>query len=240
MKAVQEDEELLCIVWAKTGAVSGHTILRNGSTHCYIAPTLSWDIHRGPVANNITATSSALGQVEASFIHKHEDVQHKDDLNMKTQLGLLCFAVVTSLAKAELGAPRLPAPIAEHFRFPLDNYRPLLDQLNIATDYAENESLSTVAVSSVTFPSRETDCGEVDTSVPGWRCPLKENGKLLLCSARVSFTTQDDEVQGFKLSCDAEVKEESLMAWRLISAEENSESSVLLRSRVSLLDMLWT
>lgn len=26
------------------------------------------------VANNITATSLALGQVEASFIHKHEDV----------------------------------------------------------------------------------------------------------------------------------------------------------------------
>ncbi|KAK0132355.1 hypothetical protein N1851_032776 [Merluccius polli] len=130
---------------------------------------------------------------------------------MKTQLGLLCFAVVTSLAKAELGAPRLPAHIAEHFRFPLDNYRPLLDQLNIATDYAENESLSTVAVSSVTFPALETDCGEVDTSVPGWRCPLKENGKLLLCSARVSFTTQDDEVQGFELSCDAEVKEESLV-----------------------------
>ena len=35
--------------------------------------------------------------------------------------------------------------------------------------------------------------------------------KLLLCSARVSFTTQDDEVQGFELSCDAEVKEESLV-----------------------------
>lgn len=74
MKAVQEDEELLCIVWAKTGDVSGHTILRYGSTHSYIAPSLAWDIRRGPVANNITATSSALGQVEASFIHKHEDV----------------------------------------------------------------------------------------------------------------------------------------------------------------------
>lgn len=75
IKAVQEDEELLCIVWAKTGDVSGHTILRNGSTHSYIAPSLAWDIHRGPVANNITPTSSALGQVEASFIHKHEDVR---------------------------------------------------------------------------------------------------------------------------------------------------------------------
>ena len=53
MKAVQEDEELLCIVWAKTGDVSGHTILRYGSTHSYIAPSLAWDIHRGPVANNI-------------------------------------------------------------------------------------------------------------------------------------------------------------------------------------------
>ena len=52
---------------------------------------------------------------------------------MKTQLDCWCFAVVTSLAEPELGAPRLPAPIAEHFRFPLDNYRPLLDQLNIAT-----------------------------------------------------------------------------------------------------------
>ena len=52
---------------------------------------------------------------------------------MKTQLGLLCFAVVTSLAKAELGAPRLPAHIEEKIRFPLDNYRPLLDQLNIET-----------------------------------------------------------------------------------------------------------
>jgi hypothetical protein len=73
MMGVQEDE-LLCIVWAKTGDVSGHTILGYGSTHSYIAPSLAWDIHRGPVANNITATSSALGQVEASFIHKHEDV----------------------------------------------------------------------------------------------------------------------------------------------------------------------
>ena len=60
-------------------------------------------------------------------------VQHKDDLNMKTQLGLLCFAVVTSLAKAELGAPQLPAHITEKIRFPLNNYRPLLDQLNIET-----------------------------------------------------------------------------------------------------------
>lgn len=75
MKAVLEDEELLCIVWAKTGHVSGHTILRYGSTHSYSAPSLAWDIHCGPVANNIMASSSDLGQVEASFIHKHEDVR---------------------------------------------------------------------------------------------------------------------------------------------------------------------
>ena len=75
IKAVQEDEELLSVVRAKTGDVSDHTILRNGSTHGFIAPTLAWDIHRGPVANNITATSLALGQVEASFIHKQEDMR---------------------------------------------------------------------------------------------------------------------------------------------------------------------
>jgi hypothetical protein len=75
IKAIQEDEELVCVVWAKTGDVSGHTIFRNGSTHSYIAPSLTWDIHCGPVANNITATSSALGQVEASFIHEHQDVR---------------------------------------------------------------------------------------------------------------------------------------------------------------------
>lgn len=39
------------------------------------APSLAWDIHRGPVDNNVTATSSALAQVDASFIHKHEDVR---------------------------------------------------------------------------------------------------------------------------------------------------------------------
>ena len=58
MKAVEEDEELLCIVWAKTGDVSGHTILRNGSTHSYINPI-----------------KLALGHVEAIFIHKHEYVR---------------------------------------------------------------------------------------------------------------------------------------------------------------------
>ena len=45
------------------------------AAHSCIAPTLAWDIHRGPLANNITATSSALGQVDASFIHKHKYVR---------------------------------------------------------------------------------------------------------------------------------------------------------------------
>ena len=75
MKVVQEDEELLCTVWARTEDVSGHTILRNGSTQSYINPMLAWDIRRGPVENNITDMSSALGHVEAIFIHKHEVVR---------------------------------------------------------------------------------------------------------------------------------------------------------------------
>lgn len=47
---------------------------------------------------------------------------------MKTQMKLLCFAVVTLLAEAQL-----PAQLLENFRFPLDNYRPLMDQLQIET-----------------------------------------------------------------------------------------------------------
>ena len=35
MKVVQEDEKLQCVVWAKTGDGSGHTILRYGSTQLY-------------------------------------------------------------------------------------------------------------------------------------------------------------------------------------------------------------
>ena len=51
---------------------------------------------------------------------------------MKTQVGLLCFAVVTLLAEAQIAA-QLPDEILDNFRFPLDNYRPLLDQLQIET-----------------------------------------------------------------------------------------------------------
>ena len=65
------DQELLSVVRANTRNVGGYTILRNGSTHGYIA----WDIHRGPVANNIPATSSSFGQVEAGFVHKNQGVR---------------------------------------------------------------------------------------------------------------------------------------------------------------------
>ena len=69
-------------------------------------------------------------------------------------------------------------------------------------DYAENESLSTVAVSSMKFPARETDCGEVDTSVPGWRCPLKANGvsmydQLVLNRASCLLTHVSQDRPGF-------------------------------------------
>ncbi|XP_053344951.1 uncharacterized protein LOC128514982 [Clarias gariepinus] len=115
MKAVQEDEELLCIVWAKTGDVSGHTILRYGSTHSYIAPSLAWDIHCGPVSNNITATSSALGQVEASFIHKHKD---SDTESLRCLHHVLCFCSVLVLILL------LPAPHAEETPRPVLSVSP--------------------------------------------------------------------------------------------------------------------
>ncbi|XP_062413407.1 uncharacterized protein LOC134104104 [Pungitius pungitius] len=42
-------------------------------THKDVAPALSWDIQRCPVASDIPATPSSFGQVESSFINKNED-----------------------------------------------------------------------------------------------------------------------------------------------------------------------
>ncbi|KAJ3581173.1 hypothetical protein NHX12_016961, partial [Muraenolepis orangiensis] len=131
-------------------------------------------------------------------------VQHKDKLKMKTQMRLLCFAVFTLLAEAEIPAQR-PGNIMENFTFPLVNYRPLLENVN-----PENEDLSTVSVTSLTFPAQETDCSQMDPSMQGQTCPLKENGKRMQCTTTVSSTTQDGDVQGFEFSCHAEIKEASL------------------------------
>ncbi|CAL8280425.1 unnamed protein product [Lota lota] len=125
---------------------------------------------------------------------------------MKTQMRLLCFAVVILLAKAQIPTP-LPAQILDNFRFPLDNYRPLLGLVQIETVFAENVDLSTVSVKSLTFPAQETSCSQLNTSMQGQECPLKENGKLMYCSAKVSYITQDGDIQGFELNCDAAIKE---------------------------------
>ncbi|KAG7270978.1 hypothetical protein CRUP_014577, partial [Coryphaenoides rupestris] len=71
----------------------------------------------------------------------------------------------------------------------------------------EDEDQSTVSVSSLTFPAQETDCSQLDTSLQGQECPLKENGKRMYCSAKVSYTSQDGDIQGFEFSCDAAIKE---------------------------------
>lgn len=72
IKTLTEDEELLVVILSKTRDVSVHAIVRNGSTHSDIAPSLAWVI---TVASNITATSSALSQIEVNFVYKYKDMR---------------------------------------------------------------------------------------------------------------------------------------------------------------------
>nr|AIL25612.1 cathelicidin 1 [Gadus morhua] len=121
---------------------------------------------------------------------------------MTTQMRLLCFAAVTLLAEAQM----IPDP----FIFPLKNFRPLLDQLRVETVYPEGVDLSTMSVRKMTFPAQELDCSQVNTSMPGQQCPLKENGKMMNCNFTLSYTNQDADIQGFQFNCDAAIKEATL------------------------------
>nr|AIL25607.1 cathelicidin 1 [Gadus chalcogrammus] len=121
---------------------------------------------------------------------------------MTTQMRLLCFAAVTLLAEAQM----IPDP----FIFPLKNFRPLLDQLRDETVYPEGVDLSTMSVRKMTFPAQELDCSQVNTSMPGQQCPLKENGKIMNCNFTLSYINQDADIQGFQFNCDAAIKEATL------------------------------
>nr|AIL25603.1 cathelicidin 1 [Gadus morhua]AIL25604.1 cathelicidin 1 [Gadus macrocephalus] len=121
---------------------------------------------------------------------------------MTTQMRLLCFAAVTLLAEAQM----IPGP----FIFPLKNFRPLLDQLRVEAVYPEGVDLSIMSVKKMTFPAQELDCSQVNTSMPGQQCPLKENGKIMNCNFTLSYINQDADIQGFQFNCDAAIKEATL------------------------------
>ncbi|KAF7663881.1 hypothetical protein LDENG_00198370 [Lucifuga dentata] len=89
--------------------------------------------------------------------------------------------------------------------FPLQNYQPLLNQVQVETP--EEADLPSVSVRSLTFPAQETECNA--TQEQAKPCPLKKNGKVMLCYVKVSFTVQEvDDIRAFEMSCDTATTED--------------------------------
>ncbi|XP_064848000.1 uncharacterized protein LOC135558197 isoform X2 [Oncorhynchus masou masou] len=62
-------------------------------------------------------------------------------------------------------------------------FRPILNQLQVETLNTEDVDQSEVSVR-LTFPMQETFCSK-SQGQPGKPCPLKKNGKLMMCSMKV-------------------------------------------------------
>uniref|UniRef100_A0A8K9UQ72 Cathelicidin 1 n=1 Tax=Oncorhynchus mykiss TaxID=8022 RepID=A0A8K9UQ72_ONCMY len=62
-------------------------------------------------------------------------------------------------------------------------FRPILNQLQVKTLNTEDVDQSEVSVR-LTFPIQETFCSK-SQGQPGKPCPLKKNGKLMMCSMKV-------------------------------------------------------
>uniref|UniRef100_A0A667ZJQ7 Uncharacterized protein n=1 Tax=Myripristis murdjan TaxID=586833 RepID=A0A667ZJQ7_9TELE len=100
---------------------------------------------------------------------------------MKNQMRLFVFlALVALLVRAQTPAEPNYEDFFFNLKFPLDNYRPLLNQVQVETLPPEEVDQSALSVRSLTFPAQETECSSIQEQ--GSPCPLKENGvKCIKC-----------------------------------------------------------
>uniref|UniRef100_A0A668A7G7 Uncharacterized protein n=1 Tax=Myripristis murdjan TaxID=586833 RepID=A0A668A7G7_9TELE len=98
-------------------------------------------------------------------------------VKMKNQMRpFVLLALVALLVRAQRPAEPNYEDFLFNIKFPLDNYRPLLNQVQVETFPPEEVDQSALSVRSLTFPAQETECSS--TQEQGSPCPLKENGVI--------------------------------------------------------------
>uniref|UniRef100_A0A667ZZC0 Uncharacterized protein n=1 Tax=Myripristis murdjan TaxID=586833 RepID=A0A667ZZC0_9TELE len=96
-------------------------------------------------------------------------------VKMKNQMRpFVLLALVALLVRAQTPTEPNYEDFLFNLKFPLDNYRPLLNQVQVETLPPEEVDRSALSVRSLTFPAQETECSS--TQEQGSPCPLKENG----------------------------------------------------------------
>uniref|UniRef100_A0A668A7H8 Uncharacterized protein n=1 Tax=Myripristis murdjan TaxID=586833 RepID=A0A668A7H8_9TELE len=128
-------------------------------------------------------------------------------MKMKNQMRpFVLLALVALLVRAETPAEPNYEDFLFNLKFPLDNYRPLLNQVQVETLPPEEVDQSALSVRSLTFPAQETECNF--TQEQGSPCPLKENGELMLCNAKVTHPVQEpSDIRAFEIRCDMATEE---------------------------------
>ncbi|XP_071377551.1 uncharacterized protein [Centroberyx affinis] len=129
---------------------------------------------------------------------------------MKDQMRLFfLLAAVTLLVQAQTPAEPNYEDFLLNLQLPLENFRPLLNQLQVETLQPTDEDLSAVPVRSLTFPAQETECDS--TQEHGNLCHLKTNGKLILCNVKVTHPVQDvNDITASEVRCEMATEEAPL------------------------------
>ncbi|CAB1438875.1 unnamed protein product [Pleuronectes platessa] len=87
MQAIQEDEETGSVIGPWVGMTVQHPMVIHCSTHCDVPTTLAGDLNNGPLANDLSAPSPPLHQVESHLINKdvlHENASYSMDTEVNT------------------------------------------------------------------------------------------------------------------------------------------------------------
>ncbi|XP_071377552.1 uncharacterized protein [Centroberyx affinis] len=145
---------------------------------------------------------------------------------MKDQMRLFfLLAAVTLLVQAQTPAEPNYEDFLLNLQLPLENFRPLLNQLQVETLQPTDEDLSAVPVRSLTFPAQETECDS--TQEHGNLCHLKTNGKLILCNVKVTHPVQDvNDITASEVRCEMATEEAPLgedkkkQGWQGLRARE--------------------
>ncbi|XP_029929921.1 uncharacterized protein LOC115374909 [Myripristis murdjan] len=129
------------------------------------------------------------------------------NVKMKNQMRpFVLLALVALLVRAQTPTEPNYEDFLFNLKFPLDNYRPLLNQVQVETLPPEEVDRSALSVRSLTFPAQETECSS--TQEQGSPCPLKENGELMLCNVKVTYPVQEpSDIRAFEIRCDMATEE---------------------------------
>uniref|UniRef100_A0A667ZCR7 Uncharacterized protein n=1 Tax=Myripristis murdjan TaxID=586833 RepID=A0A667ZCR7_9TELE len=132
-------------------------------------------------------------------------------VKMKNQMRpFVLLSLVALLVRAQTPTEPNYEDFLFNLKFPLDNYRPLLNQVQVETLPPEEVDQSALSVRSLTFPAQETECSS--TQEQGSPCPLKENGELMLCNIKVTYPVQEPrDIRAFEIRCDMATEEALLV-----------------------------